>query len=162
MTLLITDFTALYIFETEFFLSYCCCSIVKSWPTLCDPMDCSTPGFSVLHYLPEISQFMSTESVMLAHSWPLLLWPSIFLSTSVFSNELPLCIPWPKYWSLNVSLSLPKWIFRLDFLCYWLLWSPCSPRDSRIFSSTTIWNHQFFGIQSSLWSNIHTWLLEKP
>ena len=35
---------------------------------------------------------------------------------------------------------------------------------SRVFSSTTIWKHQFFGAQSSLWSNshIHTWLLEKP
>ena len=34
----------------------CCCSIAKSWPTLCDPMDCSTPGLSVLHYLPEFAQ----------------------------------------------------------------------------------------------------------
>ena len=35
---------------------------------------------------------------------------------------------------------------------------------SRIFSSTTVWKHQFFGTQSSFWSNshIHTWLLEKP
>ena len=35
---------------------------------------------------------------------------------------------------------------------------------SRVFSSTTVWKHQFFGSQSSLWSNchIHTWLLEKP
>ena len=35
---------------------------------------------------------------------------------------------------------------------------------SRVFSNTTIWKHQFFGIQTSLWSNshIHTWLLEKP
>ena len=35
---------------------------------------------------------------------------------------------------------------------------------SRVFSSTTIWKHQPFGAQTSLWSNshIHTWLLEKP
>ena len=35
---------------------------------------------------------------------------------------------------------------------------------SRVFSNTTIWKHQFFGTQSSLWSNahIHTWQLEKP
>ena len=35
---------------------------------------------------------------------------------------------------------------------------------SRVFSSTTIWKHQFFGAQLSLWSSshIHTWLLEKP
>ena len=35
---------------------YCCCSVAKSCPTLCDPMDCSTPGFPVLHYLPEFTQ----------------------------------------------------------------------------------------------------------
>ena len=38
-----------------------------------------------------------------------------------------------------------------------------SKRPSRVFSSTTIWKHQFFGIQPSLWSSSHicTWLLEK-
>ena len=34
----------------------CCCSVTKSGPTLCDPTDCSVPGFPVLHYLPEIAQ----------------------------------------------------------------------------------------------------------
>jgi len=34
----------------------CYCSLAKSCPTLCDPMDCSTPGFPVLHYLPEFAQ----------------------------------------------------------------------------------------------------------
>ena len=34
----------------------CCCSVIKLRPTLCDPMDCSTPGFPVLQYLPECSQ----------------------------------------------------------------------------------------------------------
>ena len=33
-----------------------CCSVAKLCPTLCDPMICSTPGFSVLHYLPEFAQ----------------------------------------------------------------------------------------------------------
>ena len=35
---------------------YCCCSVAKSCPTLCDPMDCSTPGFPVHHHLPELAQ----------------------------------------------------------------------------------------------------------
>ena len=35
---------------------FCCCSVAQSCPTLCDPMDCSTPGFPVLHYLPEFAQ----------------------------------------------------------------------------------------------------------
>ena len=34
----------------------CCCSVVKSCPTVCDPMDCSTPDFLVLHYLLEFAQ----------------------------------------------------------------------------------------------------------
>ena len=35
------------------FLSYrCCCSVAKSYPTLCDPMDCSMLGFPLLHCLP--------------------------------------------------------------------------------------------------------------
>ena len=34
----------------------CCCSVAKWCPTLCDPMDCSTPGLPVLHYLPQFSQ----------------------------------------------------------------------------------------------------------
>ena len=44
------------------------------------------------------------------------------------------------------------------------VWFPCCPGDSQEFSSTTIWKHQFFGAQPSLWfnSNIRAWLLEKP
>ena len=54
-------------------------------------------------------------------------------------------------------------IFRVDFLQDWLIWSPCCPRDSRVFSSTTIGMHQFFSAQPCLWfnSHIHTWLLER-
>ena len=37
-------------------LSLCCCWVAKSCLTLCDPVDCSTPGFLVLHYLPEFAQ----------------------------------------------------------------------------------------------------------
>jgi len=44
-----------------------CFSVAKSCPTLCDPMDCSTPGFPVPHLLPDLSlnlpKFMSIESV---------------------------------------------------------------------------------------------------
>ena len=58
-----------------------------------------------------------------------------------------------------------QWIFRTDFFEDWLVWSPCSQRDSQESSPTP----QFKSINSSalsflLWSNshIHTWLLEKP
>ena len=72
-------------------------------------MDCSTPGFPVLHHLPELLKLMSIESVMpsnhliLLH--PLLLPPSIFLSIRVFSNESAPCIRWPKYWSFSFGIS---------------------------------------------------------
>ena len=39
-----------------FFLMHCCCSVAQLCPTLCDPMDLSTPGFPVLHHLPEFAQ----------------------------------------------------------------------------------------------------------
>ena len=78
-------------------------------PTLCDPMECSTPGFPVLYYLPEFTQPMFIDSVMpsnhliLCH--PLLLLPSIFPSIRLFSNESALCIRWPRYWSFSFSIS---------------------------------------------------------
>ena len=86
-----------------------CCAVIQLCLTLCDPTDCSTPSFPAFHYLPEFLKFMSIESVMpsnhliLCH--PLLLLPSIFPSIRVFSNELALCIRWPKYWSFSFSIS---------------------------------------------------------
>ena len=92
-------------------------------------MDCSTPGFPVLHYLPESSQIHVIESVtpsnhlILCH--PLLLLPSIFPSIRVFSNESALRIRWPKYWSFSFSFSISlsngyAWLisFRIDWLCF--------------------------------------------
>ena len=35
---------------------HCCCRVIKSYPTLCNPMDCSTASFPLLHYLPEFAQ----------------------------------------------------------------------------------------------------------
>ena len=87
----------------------CCCSVTQSCLILCDPMNCSTPGFPVLHHLPEFAQTHDLESVMpsnrliLCHS--LLLRPSIFPSIRVFSKESALCIRWPKYWSFSFSIS---------------------------------------------------------
>ena len=75
---------------------------------LCDPMDCSMPGSSVLCYLLEFAQFMSTELVMLSNHLilchPLLL-PSIFPNIRVFSSESALHIRWPKYWRFSISPS---------------------------------------------------------
>ena len=73
-------------------------------------MDGSTPGFPVLHHLPEFAQTQSIELVMpsnhfvLCHPLLLLLW--IFLSIRVFSNESALHLRWPQYWSFSLSISL--------------------------------------------------------
>ena len=85
------------------------CSVAKSCPTLCDPVDCSTPGFSVLHYLLEFIKLMSIESVMTSNHLilccPLLFLPSLFPSIRVFSSYSALHIRWSKYWSFNFSIS---------------------------------------------------------
>ena len=70
-------------------------------------MDYSTPGFPVLHYLPELLKFLSIESVMptnrLIFCCPLFLLSSIF--PNIFSKELALPIRCPKYWSFSFKIS---------------------------------------------------------
>ena len=84
-----------------------CYSVAQSCLTLCDPMDCSTPGFPVLTISQSLFKLMSGESLMpsdhliLCH--PFLCLPSIFPSIRVFSNELTFCIRRPKYWSFSIS-----------------------------------------------------------
>ena len=77
-----------------------------------------------------------------------------FPSIRIFSSESVLCMMWPKYWSFSISPSNQ----------YSGLISLLSKGLSGVFSSTTVWKHQLFGAQPSLWSNsyICTWLLEKP
>ena len=120
-----------------------CSSLNHVW--FCDPMDCGTPGFPVLHYLPEFAHFMYTESVMLSNHLilchPLHL-PSIFPS-----------IPWsfPVSWffasggqRIWASASvLPMNIWGWFPLGLTGLISLLSKGLSRVFSSTTIWKHQY-------------------
>ena len=76
-------------------------SVAQSCPTLCDPIDCSTPGIPVYRQLPEFTQthvhWVSGATSHLILCLPLLLLPSIFPSIRAFSNESALCIRWPKY-----------------------------------------------------------------
>ena len=143
-------------------------SVAQSCPTLCNPMNRSTPGLPVHHQLPELLKLMFFESVMpsshliLCH--PLLLLPPVPSSIRVFSNESTLRMRWPKYWTFSFSISPSN--ETQD-------WSPLgctgwislqSKRLSRVLSSSIIQKHQFFGAQLSSQSNshIHTWPLEKP
>ena len=99
-------------------------SVTQSCPTLCYPIDCSTPGLPVHHQLPELSKLMSIELVMpsshLILCNPLLL-PPIPPSIRVLSNESTLCMRWPKYWSFSFSIIPSKEhpgliSFRMDWL----------------------------------------------
>ena len=101
-------------------------SVTQSCPTLCNPMDCSTPGLPVHHQLPEVTlKVMSIESVMPSNHLilcrSLLLLPSIIPSIRVFSNESILHITWPKYWSFSFSIRASNEYsglisFRMDWL----------------------------------------------
>ena len=136
--------------------SCCCCSVTKSCPTLCDPMDCSPPGFPVHHHLSEIAQ-----------SCPLSRWCHPTISSSV--TRFPSChqsfpasgsfpMSWLFKWSgQNIRASASVLLMNIqDLFPLGLtgLISLQSKELSRVFS-TTIWKHQFFGAQSSLWSNSH-------
>ena len=86
----------------------CCCWVAKLYLTLCDPMDCSTPGSSVLNCLPEFAQIHVCcvgDAIWPSHPLPPLLLPSTFPSIRVFSNEPALHIRWSKDWSLSFSNS---------------------------------------------------------
>ena len=76
-------------------------SVAQSCPTLRDPVNCSSPGLSVHHQLPESTQ---THNHLIL-CCPLLLLPSIFPSIRVFSSESAHCTRWPKYWSFSFNIS---------------------------------------------------------
>ena len=98
-------------------------SVTQSCPTICDPMDCSTPGLPVYHQLLEFTQthvesVMPSNNIILFHP---ILPPSIFPSIRVFSNQSVLCIRWPKYYRFSYSISPSNEYsglisFRMDWL----------------------------------------------
>ena len=98
-------------------------SVAQSYLTLCNPMDCSMPGFPVRHQLLELAQtHVHRIGDPIQPSHPLSsLSPSIFPSIRVFSKESVLCIRWPKYWSFSFSISPSNEYsglisFRMDWL----------------------------------------------
>ena len=126
-------------------------SVAQSYPTLCDPMNHSTPGLPVHHQLPKL---MSTDSVMPSNHLilcrPLLLLPSIFPSIRVFPNESVLHIRWPNTGVSASTLALPMNTQDWSPLG-WTGWISLQFKGlSRVFSSPTVQKHQFFGIQLSL------------
>ena len=148
--------TCLFNLYTELLLLFSC-SVMSD---LCNPMDCSTPGFPIPHHLQSLLNLMSIESVMpssylvLCHH-PLLFLPSIFLSIKVFSNELALTIRWPKYWSFSFSISPssehPGLIsFRMDWLDLLAVQGTLKSLLQHHSSKASIhWHSAFFMVQLS-------------
>ena len=136
-------------------ISFCCCSVAKSCLTLCNPMDCSMPGFPVLHYLLEFAQtYFHWVSDAIQLSNPLLSpFPSAF-------NLYPALGSFPMsqfftsgYQSIRVSASasvLPMNIQDWFPLEWTSLISLQSKGRSRVFSNTTVQKHQLFGAQLCL------------
>ena len=130
-------------------------SVAQSCPTLCDPMNCSTPGLPVHHLLrlTFIESVMPSSHLILGR--PLLLLPPIPPSITVFFNESTLHIRWPKYWSFSFSIIPSKEItglisFRMDWLdllaVQGILKSLLQHHGSK---------HQFFSAQPPSQSNSH-------
>ena len=144
----------------------CCCSVAQSCPTLCDPMDCSVPGFPVHHQLPKFAQ---THVHWLCH-------PTISASVAPFSS-CPQSLPASGSFQMSqffasggqsIGTSASALGFPMNihdrFPCGWTGWISLQSKGlSRVFSNTSVQKHQFFCAQLSLQSNshIHTWLLGK-
>ena len=129
------------------------CSVAKLHLPLCYPMDCSMPGFPVLHYLPEFAQYLESvvQSNHLILCPRLLLLPSIFPNIRVFSNQLILHVRWPKYWSFRFSISpSSEYLGWISFRIYSFDLLAVQGTLRRVFSNTTVQKHQFFGTQLSL------------
>ena len=97
-------------------------------------MDCSTPGFPVLHYLPEFAQtHVHWVGDAIQPSHPLLSPSPSALNLSQHQG----LFPWvgsshqvAEVLEVQLQHQPFQWLFRVDFLYDWLVWSPCSTRDS--------------------------------
>ena len=110
-------------------------SVAQSCLTLCNPMDCSMPGFLILHYLPEFAQIHAhwvSDAIQQSH-------PLSTPSLSAFNlSQHQGLFQWigylhqvTKVLEFHLQQQSFQWIFRTDFLQDGLVGSPCSPRDSQ-------------------------------
>ena len=155
-------------------LSVRCCklvqfsSVAQSCQTLCDPLDCSTPGFPVHHQLPEFTQthvHWVGDAILSSHPLSSPSLPAFSLSqyqglfqgvSSSHQVAKVLALQHQSFQWMNIQ----EW-FPLGWTG-WISWQ--SNGLSRVFFNTTVQKHQFFSTQPSLWfsSRIHIWPLEKP
>ena len=127
-------------------------SVAQSCPTLCDPMNHSTPGLPVHHQLPEFTEMPSSHLILCR---PLLLLPLVPPSIRVFSNESILPMRWPKYWSFSFSIipfkEHPGLVsFRMDWLEFLAVQGTLKSLFQHCSSNASIlWCPAFFMVQLS-------------
>ena len=151
----------------KYVVGFCRYLAAKSCPVLCDPMDYSTPGFAVLHYLLNFAQthvHWVNDAIQPSHPLSSSSPPTL----NIFQHQG--LYQWVS--SLHQVAKILEfqhqsfqWILRVNFLEDWLVGSPCSPRDSQESSPAPQLEsmHQFLRTQTSLWfnSHMHTSLPEK-
>ena len=129
-------------------------SVTQSFPTLCKPMDCNTPGISVQQQLPELAQIhvhRVSDAIQPSH-------PVICYSSCPQSFPASGSFPVSQFFtsggqSIGVSASASVLPMNIQDWCPlgWIGWiSLQSKRLSRVFSNTTVQKHQFFSAQLSL------------
>ena len=144
-------------------------SVTQSCPTLCDPMNRSTPGLPVHHQLPELTQthvHWVSDAIQPSHplSSPSPPAPNPLPATESFPMSQLFAWGGQSTGVSALASFLPNNIQGWSPL-EWTGWISFQSKGlSRVFSNTTVQKHQFFGAQLSLQSNshIHTWPLEKP
>ena len=149
----------------------CCCSASQSCPTLCDTMDCNTPGFPVLHYLPEFAQtHVRWVGVAIQPSHPLLppsppalhlsqhqglKRPWLFASGGQSIGALASASSLP----MNIQGWFPLELTRIDWFDFFAV------------QGTLKSLHQYHNLKTSILQcsacfmvhlTFHTWLMEKP
>ena len=143
-------------------------SVTQSCPTLCYPINCSTPGLSVHHQLPEFTKThvrRVSDAIQPSHplSVPSSPAPNPSQHQGLFqwvnsSHEVAKVLEFQLH--ISPSNEHPGLVsFRMDWLDLLAVQGL-----SRVFSNNTVQKHQFFGAQPSSQSNshIHTWPQEKP
>ena len=144
-----------------------CCSVTQLCLTICDPLDYSTPGFPVLHYLAESAQtHVRWVSDAIQQSHPLLSPspPALNLSQHQGLQMSQLFASGGLSIGVLASTSVLPMNTQDWSPLEWTSWISLQSKGlSRVFSSTTVQNHQFCAqLSSQSNSHIHTWPLEKP
>ena len=137
------------VFFFWFLMATHCCSVAKLCWVVWHPMDCSTPGFPVLHHLPELAQtHVHWVGDAIQPSCPVILISSCLQSFPASGSFLMnwLFVSGGQSTGASASASGLPMNIQVDFLQDWLVWSPCSPRDSQESSPTP----QFKSINSSV------------